>query len=191
MLGEVELILLRRDSSDFSLSSLTPHWTAPCPNQVHAMYSFFWEGTARRERAVSGAAALAADHTRELGGFVHTGNCFLNGLEVARFQVLADMLLPGWAVTWPLWTRCIVWGAADLGRTGCFFFPLSSDARIASKRGYVLGLTFILKENYKGNKSSWPQLKSGGFDLSYLTTSLHGNFTWVPPLWVVLVHRIH
>lgn len=67
--------------------------------------------------------------------------------------------------------------AADSGSTGCFFFPLSPAAKIASKRGYVLGLTFILKENYKGNKSTWPQLESGGFDLSYLTTSLHGDFT--------------
>lgn len=62
-----------------------------------------------------------------------------------------------------------------LGRTGCFFFLPSPAARLASKRGYVLGLTCILKENYKANKSTWPQLKSGGFDLSYLTASLPGD----------------
>ena len=40
---------------------------------------------------------------------------------------------------------------------------------------YVFGLACILKENYKANKSTWPQLKSGGSDLSYVTTSLRGE----------------
>lgn len=34
------------------------------------------------------------------------------------------------------------------------------------EEGYVLRLTFILKENDKANKSTWAQLKSGGSDLS-------------------------
>lgn len=180
VLGEVELILLRRDSRDFSLSSLSPHQRAPCPNQSCATDSFFWERTGRRE------SCLWAGHWGHVwaGRFMHTSNCFLNGLEVTKFQVMADMLLPGWAIMWPTLHNAaeFEWLRSLGGRTGCFCFLLSSAARIASKRGYVLGWTFILKENYKGNESTWPQLKSGGFDLSYLTTSLRGNFTWVSPL---------
>ena len=63
------------------------------------------------------------------------------------------------------------------GRRGACPSHSSSAARIASKRrgGYVFGLACILKENYKANKSTWPQLKSGGSDLSYVTTSLRGE----------------
>lgn len=31
------------------------------------------------------------------------------------------------------------------------------------KGGDVVGLTLIVEENYEGNKSTWPQLKPGGF----------------------------
>lgn len=95
---------------------------------------------------------------------------------------MADMLLPGGPVMWPLLDNgawfgwLLVWGGQGAFSSHWVQLPGSPP-----KEGYVLGLTFILKENYKGNTSTWPQLKSGGFDLSYLTTSLHGNFAWVPP----------
>lgn len=99
MLGEVELILLRRDSSAFPShpSPLTKWHLVPITSMSCAVSS---EGTGRREKPpVNGAAGLAAACTCEREGLTHTGNCFLNGLEVTRFQVMADMLWPGWAIT--------------------------------------------------------------------------------------------
>lgn len=91
-------------------------------------------------------------------------------VEAGRLQVTADVFQAGGHVT-----GCSpqLWG----GRGACPSHS-SSAARIASKRrggGYVFGLACILKENYKANKSAWPQLKSGGSDLSYVTTSLRGE----------------
>lgn len=97
MLGEVELILLRRDSSDFPShpSPLTKQHLVPIRSMSCTVSS---ERGREGERAVNGAAALATDYTCELQGLMHTSNCFLNGLEVTKFQVMADMLLPGWAI---------------------------------------------------------------------------------------------
>lgn len=97
MLGEVELILLRRDSSDFPShpSPLTKWHLVPITSMSCAVSS---EGTGRREKPINGAAGLAADYTCEREGLMHTSNCFLNGLEVTKFQVMADMLWPGWAI---------------------------------------------------------------------------------------------
>lgn len=97
MLGEVELILLRRDSSDFPShpSPLTKWHLVPITSMSCTVSS---EGTGRSEKAVNGAATLAAVYTCEREGLMHTSNCFLNGLEVTEFQVMADMLLPGWVI---------------------------------------------------------------------------------------------
>lgn len=42
--------------------------------------------------------------------------------------------------------------------------------------------TFYVKENDKANKSTWAQLKSGGSDLSCVTTALCGEGAGGPPL---------
>jgi len=96
VLGEVELTLLRRDSSGVPAqpSPLTRWHSVP----IRAMSPpprCSGEGPGRRERAVHGAAALAPDDTCELEGLTHTRNCGLSGLEVTGLQVMADMFLPG------------------------------------------------------------------------------------------------
>ena len=92
-------------------------------------------------------------------------------VEAGRFQVTADVFV--------FQAGCHVTGCSPQlrGRRGACPSHSSLAARIASKRrwGYVFSLASILKENYKANKSTWPQLKSGGSDLSYVTTSLRGE----------------
>lgn len=93
-------------------------------------------------------------------------------MEADRFQVTADLFQ----------ASCHVTGCSS-GEDRVLVLPTQVwPLRIASKRrrggggwGYVFSLACILKENYKANKSTWPQLKSEGSDLSYVTTSLRGE----------------
>lgn len=90
-------------------------------------------------------------------------------MEAGRFQVTADVFQ----------ASCHVTGCSPKlwGRQGAVLptqVPLLGSPPKGGG-GYVFGLACILKENYKAYKSTWPQLKSGGSDLSYVTTSLRGE----------------
>lgn len=93
----------------------------------------------------------------------------LPAAEAGRFQVTADLFQ----------ASCHVTGCSS-GEDRVLVlptqvWPLGLPPKGGGVGGYVFSLACILKENYKANKSTWPQLKSEGSDLSYVTTSLRGE----------------